>query len=332
VRGRLTMDVSVVICAHDEARWTLIKRAISSAENQDRRAAETIVVIDHNDRLLARARSDLSTAKVVENSGPRGLGGARNSGISRSSGEVVAFLDDDAVACPAWLSSLVEPYEDPTVAAVGGSIEPMWECGRPGWFPHEFDWVVGCSYRGMPAVAQDVRNLFGCNMSYRRDLLNALGNFRLGYGCDETELCIRLRTQWPSRRILYIPAARVFHHVPAERARFRYFLERCYFEGGSKAVVSVIAGSRAGLSAERHYTRTTLPKGVMVGVGECIHGRDVGGLARAGSIVAGLTAASAGYVCGRLSTARAAQRRGWCGESLTSSHCLGRADAAAVTP
>jgi glycosyltransferase involved in cell wall biosynthesis len=325
------MDVSVVICAHDEARWSLITRAVSSVENQDLRAAETIVVIDHNRRLLARAHSELARATVVENSEPRGLGGARNSGVDACSGDVVAFLDDDAVASPHWLTFLAQPYEDPSVAAVGGSIEPLWDGGRPSWFPPEFDWVVGCSYKGMPTVAQEVRNLFGCNMSYRRDLVNALGNFRLGYGCDETELCIRLRTQWPSRRILYVPDAQVFHHVSADRARLRYFLRRCYFEGGSKAVVALLAGSRLGLSAERHYTRTMLPKGVVAGLGGFIQGQDVDGLARAGSILAGLTATTAGYVCGRLSASRAAHRRGWCGETISNSHGVWRARASAVT-
>jgi GT2 family glycosyltransferase len=115
---------------------------------------------------------------------------------------------------------------------------------RPSWFPPEFDWVVGCSYSGMPETPKDVRNMFGCNMSFRRELVRELGGFRLGYGCDETELCIRLRQRWPEKRVLYLPEARVFHRVPASRTRFRRFISRCYFEGGSKAVVSIEKAAR----------------------------------------------------------------------------------------
>ena len=105
---------------------------------------------------------------------------------------------------------------------------------RPAWFPAEFDWVIGCSYVGLPGTTQEVRNLFGCNMSFLRELLDRLGGFRLGYGCDETELCIRLGQHWPEKRLLYVPEARVFHHVPQSRSGFPRFVSRCYFEGGSR--------------------------------------------------------------------------------------------------
>jgi glycosyltransferase involved in cell wall biosynthesis len=174
------VNVSVVICANDSARWSQLRAALRSIELQDHPPAEVIVVIDHNPALLERARRGLHGALVVENSEPPGLGGARNSGIAVSAGEVVAFLDDDATASPDWLSRLVAHYSDPDVAGVGGGVQPVWTTTRPRWFPREFDWVVGCTYRGMPETAQEVRNPVGCNMSFRRDLLNAVGRFRAG--------------------------------------------------------------------------------------------------------------------------------------------------------
>jgi glycosyltransferase involved in cell wall biosynthesis len=310
------VDVSVVICTHDGARWSQVRAALLSLERQRHPPAETIVVVDHNRSLFERARNELQGAIVVENCEQRGLGGARNSGIDASSRSIVAFLDDDAVASPQWLEVLVEQYGDPAVAGVGGSVVPVWEGPRPAWFPLEFAWVVGCTYRGMPESAQPVRNLFGCNMSFRRDVVDALGRFRLGYGCDETELCIRLRQRWPSRKLVYVPAAIVLHRVPADRVRLRYFLSRCYFEGGSKAVVSALVGVGAGLSSERHYTRTTLPAAMRHGVGDYVWRGDPAGLARAATIFAGLATTTLGYAAGRLSTTRAARQRGWRGEIL----------------
>jgi glycosyltransferase involved in cell wall biosynthesis len=307
-----THTVSAVVCAHDELRWDDISRAVSSLDEQVLRPQEVIVVVDYNERLLKRIRNELPV-NAIANTGTRGLGGARNSGVAAASGSIVAFLDDDAVASREWLARLLEPYDDGTVAAVGGSAKPIWMAPVPHWFPPEFLWVIGCSYSGMPERRAEVRNLFGCNMSFRREYLDELGGFRLGYGCDETELCIRLRQRWPDRKIIYEPAATIDHVVSAGRVRFSRFLWRCYFEGGSKAVVSRLVGAGPGLSSEYQYARTVLPRGIRRGVMDYVSHRDISGLGRAGAIVAGLLATAAGYVVGNLSFERAARRRGWTG-------------------
>ncbi|MCA1563068.1 MAG: glycosyltransferase [Acidobacteria bacterium] len=276
-------------------------------------AARDISVVIHNPTLLERARTELSGVQVVDNVQVRGLGGARNSGVDASSGSIVAFLDDDAVAEPHWLRRFSEAYADENVLGVGGSIEPLWLGGRPSWFPTEFDWVVGCTYQGMPDSTTPVRNLIGCNMSYRRDVLDALGGFRLGYGCDETEFCIRTRRRWPGGILLYDPDARVSHLVPASRSRWSHFRSRCFFEGGSKAVVSWLVGSEDGLASERAYTRRVLPRAIGRGFSDVVARRDWTGLARAGTIVAGLTITTAGYVAGKLTVVKAAHARGWNG-------------------
>jgi GT2 family glycosyltransferase len=309
----MSAEISVVVCAHDQARWSEIRAALRSLAEQTVGPHEVIVVVDHNEHLLQRLRGELG-AHAIENTHPRGLGGARNSGVAAASGSIVAFLDDDAIACPEWLARLGACYADDDVAGVGGSAEPLWEAPRPAWFPREFDWVVGCSYLGMPQVIQEVRNLFGCNMSYRRDVVNSLGGFRLGYGCDETEFCIRIRQRWPEKKLLYVPEAKVLHHVPASRARLRRFLSRCYFEGGSKAVVSRLVGRSDGLSSEYLYTRTVLPRGVRRGVSDFVRHGEPGGLARAAALMAGLASATAGYASGSLATAQAARKRGFSGE------------------
>ena len=307
--GRLA--ISVVICAYTEERWPELLRSIESVRDQTLEPAEIILVIDHNPALLARARAELAGLTVVDNVRERGLGGARNSGVAAASGDVVAFLDDDAVASPRLLEEFARAYRDPTVAGVGGAIEPMWSAEPPRWFPEEFGWVLGCTYRGMPEGPASVRNLIGCNMSFRRELLEALGGFRLGYGCDETELCIRLGRQWPEKALRYVPDARAFHSVSASRMRWSHFWSRCYFEGGSKAVVTWLCGAGEGLASERAYTFRTLPGGVVRGMSDALLRGDVAGLARAGAIVSGLAVTTAGYVMGKLSVRDAARRRGW---------------------
>ena len=299
-------SVSVIICAYTERRWSDLAAAVRSAADQSVAPLEVIVVSDHNMELFERARRELTDALVLFNEEQRGLSGGRNTGVRAARGDVLAFLDDDAVAAPDWLEHLLAPYGDPTVIGVGGSIEPLWPGARPRFMPDEFDWVVGCTYRGMPTTTSPVRNLIGANMSMRRDVFDAVGGFstdvgRVGtrpVGCEETELCIRAAQRMPGTQIVFAPRARVRHRVTDERAGWRYFRDRCWSEGLSKAVVSRHAGRADGLSTERSYVSSTLPRGVARAMRETVAQRDAGGAARAVAIVAGLTITTAGYAAG----------------------------------
>jgi glucosyl-dolichyl phosphate glucuronosyltransferase len=303
----------VVVCAYDSARWPHLTTVIQELKSQTRSPDEVVVVIDHNPELYARARAELPGATVVANERPRGLGGARNTGVTSSTGSIVAFVDDDAVPEPDWLERLLEGYEDPLVAGVGGLIEPRWEPARPSWFPEEFDWVVGCSYVGLPTSPTFVRNLIGCNMSFRRDAIESVGGFQLGYSCDETELCIRITQVNSGARFLYLPAARVHHLVTSTRLRWRRFISRCYFEGGSKAVVARLVGAGDGLASERTYVSRVLPRAVVGGVADTVRRRNLDGIRRALTVVAGLTATTAGFVVGNIRLRPTAEARGWNG-------------------
>ena len=298
-----------MICAYTEERWSELLEAAESARTQTHPPVETVVVIDHNEALLARAREAIvgHEVVVVPNTEAQGLSGARNAGVAASTGDVVAFLDDDANAEPEWLATLAAAFADQRVIGAGGSIAPVWEQTPPPWFPSEFLWVLGCTYRGLPESPTPVRNLIGANMSFRRDAIQSVGGFESGVGqvaesmlrCDDTEFCIRLGRHLPDGVILYEPAARVRHHVPRKRASWRYFRRRCYTEGLAKAQVSRLVGTSAGLSTERRYTFRTLPSGVRRGIADRLAGRDPAGLARSGAIVAGLAITTLGYGVGR---------------------------------
>jgi len=311
-------ELAVVICAYTADRWNEIRAAVRSALDQADVETELILIIDHAPDLLDAARSEFIDPRIVvaPNVGPRGLSGARNTGVGLARSSIVAFLDDDATAERDWASRLLAWYDDDAVLGVGGASLPTWKTARPTWFPDEFDWVVGCTYRGMPDGPAPVRNVIGSNMSFRRELFALVGGFdssigRLGatpVGCEETEFCIRLTKRVPSGRIMYDPSARVRHHLPKERETWRYFQARCLAEGRSKAIVAQLVGSQRGLASERAYATRTLPAGVLRAVREAIRMRRPAPLARAGTIVAGLALTSAGYIAGRLRVRRRADR------------------------
>ena len=300
--------ISVVICAHTEDRWEATLAAVASMRDQSLPPAEIILVVDHNPRLHGRLRSALPHVLVVENREERGLSGGRNTGVALARGEIVVFLDDDAIAEPDWLIHIADSYSDPAVAGVGGRTLPMWETRRPFWFPEEFDWVVGCTYRSMRTTRGPVRNVLGGNSSFRRDVLNTVGGFRSGIGrsagklplgCEETELCIRVRQDSPGAVLLFDQRAVIWHRIPESRCRFSYFCNRCYAEGLSKSMVTASVGVGDGLSSERAYVRRTLPLGVARGVMDLVRGRPAG-IGKAAAIVVGLTVTVAGYAVGSL--------------------------------
>jgi glycosyltransferase involved in cell wall biosynthesis/GT2 family glycosyltransferase len=306
----------VLICAYTLDRLDVLSQAIDSVRTQSLAAHEIVLSIDHSPELLAEAKQRWPDLSLVENDEEQGLSGARNSGVGARGGEVIAFLDDDAVAAPDWLERLAEAYRDPNVLGAGGTVRPAWVEGKPKWFPPEFDWVVGCTHSGMPRQREAVRNLVGANMSLRRDALLGVGGFRhelgrigtIPAGCEETDLCIRIGKRWPESKILYDPAAAVDHYVPAARGTREYFTSRCRGEGRSKAVLAGLVGADSGLEAERTYTSRTLPLGVLRGIGDAFRG-DLSGLSRATMIVTGLFTTTAGYLSGGRERKRLEKRR-----------------------
>ncbi|WP_245691906.1 glycosyltransferase family 2 protein [Geodermatophilus telluris] len=305
------LRLSVVLCAYTLERWSDIEQAVASLRRQTVAPAQVVVVADHNDELLERARAAFPDVTCVPNTGPRGLSGARNTGVAVAEGDVVAFLDDDAAAEPEWAERLLAAFTGDDVIGVGGGVLPDWRAPRPAWFPDEFLWVVGCSYQGLPRTRAEVRNPIGANMAFRRDVFTDAGGFdsdigRLGKdaaGCEETEFAIRARRARPGSRVLVEPDARCHHHVPADRVTRRYFRRRCRAEGRSKALVSRLAGTDQALSSERVYVRQTLPSGIVRGLRQAARG-DRAGAARAWAIVEGALLTATSYAWARVRARR----------------------------
>jgi GT2 family glycosyltransferase len=299
-------DVSVIICAYSNDRWNDLVEAVRSIQKQELPPKETVVVIDHNTGLYKKASAELQSTIVVENTQNRGASGARNAGVKASSGRILAFLDDDAIAASDWIKKGVGSYDDPNLLGVVGYVRPLWMSHKPAWFPAEFYWVVGASFKGLPEVTATVRNGWTNNMSVLRSVFESIGGFRTGFGKtgavsspEDTDLCIRALQAKPDGKWLYRPDVIVDHKVPADRATWSFFLRRCYLEGLGKAHLVSYVGAADGMSDERAYSIRTLPSGVIRGLLDPFRG-DFAGILRAVAIIVGFSVTALGYAVGWL--------------------------------
>lgn len=253
--------VSVVACTHTVDRRALLLDLVASIARGTLQPTEVVIVVDRNPALLESLSSNAwpLPVRVIASPGS-GLAAARNAGWQATTSRLVAFIDDDAVASEAWLEELVEAVDRHDAGVVGGDISPRWAGGAaPSWYTPRLGWIVGCSYDGMPKEPARVRNVIGCNMLFKRDLLEQLGGFDVGLGrtdtglagCEETELCIRANRAGAS--VVLIPGAAVSQVLPADRKRFGYAIRRGWGEGRSKRRLVALHGEVLG--TETTYTR-----------------------------------------------------------------------------
>ena len=260
------MRVSVVLCTHTMDRYDALAEAAGSVLDQTHDDVELVLVSDGDRTVHGRMVADFGdhpdarTHLMDENVG---LLRARNAGAEVATGEVVAFIDDDAVADGRWVERLVEAYGERDRIAVGGKMTPAWVAGRPSFLPEEFYWIVGVTHRGFgpggdAERAGEVRNTLGSNISFRRAVFLDLGGFEADIGGrkgdnhlqgGETELCARLREEY-DEGVWYVPDAEVAHKVYGYRTDPRWLAERAFWQGYSKRGMERFVPESAGEEGE----------------------------------------------------------------------------------
>ncbi|WP_135302723.1 glucosyl-dolichyl phosphate glucuronosyltransferase [Haloarcula amylovorans] len=260
------MRVSVVLCTHTMDRYDDCRVAAESVLSQTYEDVELVLVSDGSEAVAERFETDFGNRESVLvhcNDENVGLLESRNNGAELATGDVVAFLDDDAVAAEDWIEKLVDGYHrdgaDGNALAVGGRMVPAWVAGKPAFLPDEFYWLVGVTHRGFgpdgdPEEAGEVRNTFGSNISFRRDVFLELGGFEDDIGGrkgeknlqgGETELCARLQGQYGSG-VYYVPDALVAHKVFDYRTDPGWLVDRAFWQGYSKRGMEVFVPESTG--------------------------------------------------------------------------------------
>lgn len=256
------MRVSVVICTHTMDRYDHVCDAAKSVFAQTYDDVELVFVSDGDEAVADRIEAEFGERDDVlvhYNDQNEGLAVARNNGAAVATGDVIAFLDDDAVADERWVEELLSVYTEQDVPAVGGRMAPAWVAGKPSYLPAEFYWLVGVTHRGFgpngdPHEAGEVRNTFGSNISFRRDIFEALGGFERDIGgrtgdknlqAEEPELCARLQREY-GHGVYYNPDALVAHKVFRYRTDPGWLIDRAFWQGYSKRGMEVLLPESTG--------------------------------------------------------------------------------------
>ena len=225
--------------------------AAESVLNQTYNNVELVVIVDGTPDVYDKILEDYDNHEdmiISCNDENVGLLQSRNRGAELATGDVVAFIDDDAIADEEWIERLVDAYENQNAIAAGGKMTPEWIAGKPSFLPEEFYWLIGVTHRGFADGAGEVRNTFGSNISFRTNLFEELGGFNVSIGGrkgdknlqgGETELCARMRTEY-DQGIWYVPEAEVAHKVFQYRTKVGWLLDRAFWQGYSKRAMETL--------------------------------------------------------------------------------------------
>ena len=252
-----TLAISVIVCTYN--RDECIGDALASL------AKQTLPYTDY-EVLLVNNNSTDRTAEICEHFGGnvqgfqyryfvetrQGLSYARNRGIDESRGEILVFMDDDAVAEPDYLQNLWQFFsKTPDAAACGGRIYPNFETNRPRWMSKylvpltsSIDW--GDSVKLFTGRSYPI----GANMAFKRSVFAQCGGFntslgRVGKnlaGAEEKDLFYRITEQ--GGKVYYVPDAVVHHYVPDSRLTFQFFKKQSLGIGQSERVRALSISKR----------------------------------------------------------------------------------------
>lgn len=209
----------IVVSRH---RTAALLRALTGVAQMDHPAFEVIVVADPAAVGAVRASGLPVKLALFDEAN---ISAARNLGLSLAAAPVVAFLDDDAVPEPTWLSRLTAPFHDPRVTQAGGYVRDrsgfgwQWRALRVDarGFDHAFDPGSGVSLH--PGETGNAIRTQGTNCAFRRDDLLAIGGFdpAFRFYLDETDVNLRLAARGGLCAI--VPEAVVHHGLAASVRR-----------------------------------------------------------------------------------------------------------------
>ena len=300
------MSATVVISTYSTQNINLVLDCVNSLNHQTKKPHEIILALDSDKELIKFYEEKMPQNVKIVDSGGRGLSTARNAGIKEARSEIIAFIDDDAIADKKWLEHHIMHYNDQEIIGVGGTIKAIWPTVRPIWFPEELDWIVGCSYKGLPIKETSIRNPIGCNMSFRKEAIEKVGYFKEGIGrygkkllgSEETELSIRIINKLRNSKIIFDPKSIVYHKISNNRVNLKYFMRRSFYEGISKGIMTKKTINKSNsLTTENHYLKYLIFKSIPNRLSQIYRYKNISEFF---SLILSISLVSIGFIFGKL--------------------------------
>ena len=258
------LTISVVIATHNRA--PLLRATLDRLRSQAFAPGDEVIVVDNASTdatpdVISRAAQGFPVPICHRHDLSPGKAPALNAAISSARGDILALTDDDVLVGDDWIAVMRQLFEDPSVALVGGRVDPHWQRAAPAWLQVEEEGRYGTMSSPLALLhygeAQNLgqRTVVGANMAVRRTVFESLGGFaptlgkRRGtlLGGEDHDFCQRAVNA--GYHCEYRPELRVQHWVPAERTRLRYFLRWFFWSGITHAVIERATGS-TGRTAE----------------------------------------------------------------------------------
>ncbi len=238
-------SLAAVICTHNRpAELTECLEALTL----QRRLAQVVVVdsapVEPCEQLVS-AFAERLTGLVYLRVDEPGLSLARNTGVAATSGDMVAFLDDDAAPRPGWDEALLATFaEHPQAGCVGGACDANFDGERPAWLSERLLQLASITRWGNQArrPRSSAEWPFGANVAFRRAALDQVGPFSLALGRKGAASLLSGEDSDMVRRVMDAgwqvwlePRAVVLHKVHAERLTSRFYWRRFWWGGRSRA-------------------------------------------------------------------------------------------------
>jgi len=240
------MNITVIVCTYNRCQTVTKSLDSIAVQNVPASVEWDVLVVDNN--------STDQTREVLEKyciQNPRfsyvfeskqGLSHARNAGIQKARGEILAFTDDDVTADSDWLWSLTSSLSSGEWSFAGGRIIPVWSGKLPDWIS-ENDLATMGPFTGFDEGLESkalTRPSYGGNTAFRRELFEKYGGFRTDLGRSNNNLQGREDIEIANRlfaageRLRYEPNAVIRHPVEEYRMTKRYVLRWFYWDSRSE--------------------------------------------------------------------------------------------------
>jgi len=258
----------VIVPTYSLERYTQLKEAIDSLIGQRHGIDEIIIVVGGSPALKDKICDDYQgqqNLRVIFSENNLSASQARNLGIKSAESDILAFTDDDIIADSEWIAKLIAAYEQTNSLAIGGKVLPIWLSGEPDYFPEELCWLIGVIHESfLSDKVREIRNTFGPNMSFKREVFEKIGYFNESLGFadrgtsfvqgEEPEFGLRMLHTF-GKGIIYDPDVVIYHKVPQSKLKLNILFKRSFYQGYSKAFIQKLSYTTTTLKPEKSYLK-----------------------------------------------------------------------------